>query len=197
MASERECTCIAPTSADDPYNEDCPIHGTPEPEIGDDLLYDDERGEMQGQERSDPPTNFLGIGSKLVQPAESVVERLKAHLERDDCRSRDWGEEGTDASCDIEDALALIESLEAEIERLKAQMRKWDTSRVREAEAKLAKAREGLRLLLNNLNALSGTRGHRLGCECGSTPDGEHTCGTLQQAIKKATQTLKEIADDE
>lgn len=49
--------------------------------------------------------------------------------------------------------------------------------------ARLQAVVDAAREVNNNHLVLAGSRGHRLGCECGWTPDGEHCCRTLKLAF--------------
>ena len=50
--------------------------------------------------------------------------------------------------------------------------------------------RAALEALVEHVDALSGTYGHRLGCDCGGTPDGTHSCGSFRSAIAAARAAL-------
>ena len=53
-----------------------------------------------------------------------------------------------------------------------------------------SREREALKALVSHWKALSGKRGHSLGCECGASPDGIHCCRTLEEGFKQASAIL-------
>ena len=55
-----------------------------------------------------------------------------------------------------------------------------------------SREREALVALVAHWKALSGTRGHHLGCDCGGSPDGVHYCHSFQEAFQQADRILSE-----
>lgn len=115
----------------------------------------------------------------------------------------------------IVDQRKEIQRLTKEVERLDAMLKEvsvdpaYVRSRIAQAETyraqaahsklkadalerELASAREVLKEVMANVNALTGTMGHRLGCDCGGTNDGQHSCRSLNESFSKADAWIKE-----
>jgi hypothetical protein len=55
--------------------------------------------------------------------------------------------------------------------------------------------RAGLALLVEHLDAMSGANSHRLGCRCGGSDDGVHSCRSLLAAIESARAALSATSE--
>jgi len=58
------------------------------------------------------------------------------------------------------------------------------------ARAEHAALRGALEQIIENYDARVGVRGHHLGCDCGGTRDGLHSCRTFVQAIESGRAAL-------
>lgn len=57
------------------------------------------------------------------------------------------------------------------------------TCRLADACAELSRLQASAERIVENWDALSGPRAHRVGCQCGGSNDGVHTCLTLSSAV--------------
>lgn len=58
------------------------------------------------------------------------------------------------------------------------------------AARRIAELEAALSNIVDHHLAMAGPRAHSLGCECGGTNDGKHSCASLQSAIVVATGLL-------
>ena len=60
----------------------------------------------------------------------------------------------------------------------------------RDRADRIAELESALRAIVQNFELLSGYRAHALGCECGGTNDGVHSCRSMLTAIKNGSEVL-------
>lgn len=126
---------------------------------------------------------------------ENLRDRLRAHVERDQCVSKIWGHDPVDAEADINDAITRIDELEARANELTLSL---STSR-----QKVAELQECLHADGGKLDALEAENArlrealekiHLRGECCGPTPTAYLRTIMDMQAI--ATQTLERESND-
>lgn len=55
---------------------------------------------------------------------------------------------------------------------------------------RIAELEAALSHLVDHFLAMAGPKAHRLGCDCGGSNDGIHSCTSLRRAIDAATEAL-------